>query len=264
MVVIGVRYSFRKLVSSVAENPSEIVVNDRKSQNIRSDAVEARPVSGSQDARPIARQPRVRHSGRMPNGFPRPDAASGCRATESPSERPSPEDRLGTTGSSKTPFLVNANQLAPNRITHAMAPNSALQRRRNQRATVKMNASDRIAANNEFRARRPIRPAVSVAPDRICSRSCASATTPGVEGSSGVATTSDSNEALAPTTTILPWRSADRRRPRRFSRPGSTAGVRGREIRANVACGLRFHVDIADAYFGNARGSGEAALTVGV
>src|SRR5260370_34373338 len=47
----------------------------------------------------------------------------------------------------------------------------------------------------------------SVTPLRICSVSCACASTPGVEGLMGVATMSDKSEALAPMKTIFQARS---------------------------------------------------------
>src|SRR5271163_4548028 len=109
------------------------------------------------------------------------------------------------TGSSKIPFRVKANQLAPKKIAVATAPNSALQTAE-IRGNVTVNARDSVAAaNNSAPGAQSGR--LRNAPDRICSSNCASASTPGVEGLSGVATTSDSSDALAPTTTILPSRS---------------------------------------------------------
>ena len=122
--------------------------------------------------------------------------------------------------------------------TRSTAPTAAASRRR-ARATAR--SSPRTSAPGAQSGRS------NSSPSRICSINCACASTPGVDGLSGVATTSDSSDALAPTTTILPARSAR-------STPGSNsfhagrrkAGIGRGEIGADVAGGLRRHDQVAD------------------
>ena len=87
----------------------------------------------------------------------------------------------------------------------------------------------------------------NASPSRICSINCACASTPGVDGLSGVATTSDNSDALAPTTTILPARSA-RSGPgwNSFHAGDREVGIARGEIGADVAGGLRRHDQVAD------------------
>ncbi len=205
MSVIGVRYSFKNIVSSTAEKFSERVVNERRSQNI-SVSLRCWPPSSIASGCSASRSTTASETNR-----PKIDRMSlNCFRfwpynARTPARKTAPEERLGETGSSNSPYSVKPSQLMAVIAPTASAPKNALASADVIGTATTSSSEIRVAANSSAPSAQSGRS--NSAPPRICSINCAWASTPGVDGLSGVATTSDSIEALAPITTTFPARS---------------------------------------------------------